>query len=163
MIAVRPEPVATALVGYRAWTIKGGALQPVSNTYLPIDSWVTGTAEAVCLRTGCYSPEDWKHGPDETPHPPCNCGLWAHATLDHDRMEPSAPDLVKGLVVAWGRVVVHEHGFRARHARVVAFLDEGRTFISALGERYGVGALGERYGVPVLPERELVAYAGWWS
>ena len=52
----------------------------------------------------------------------CNCGLSAYYELAEEPDLP-APDAVWGAIVAWGRVVECETGFRAQYARPIALLD----------------------------------------
>jgi hypothetical protein len=60
------------------------------------------------------------------------------------------------VVSAWGRLVVHNDGFRAEHARVEALsVPDGL-------ERFGavqVSRAAERLGVPLVPHGELPAFA----
>jgi hypothetical protein len=156
------EPVATPFIGYRMWTINGGSLQPLMYNHIFVDWWTTGTAKAQCLRQGHYEHHPWEHDTTDVPYPPCTCGLWAYNTLERNGMRPTGSNEVKGAIVAWGRIVEHEYGFRSQYAQVIAFLDEGHTYISELGEDYGVDVIASLYGVPALLQSELLQYTKWW-
>jgi hypothetical protein len=53
----------------------------------------------------------WSH---EAPNVDCSCGL--HATRDLDFLRRTRCPAVLGRVALWGRVIEHEHGYRARFA-----------------------------------------------
>jgi hypothetical protein len=53
----------------------------------------------------------WSH---EAPNADCSCGL--HATRDIDYLRRTRCPAVLGRVALWGRVIEHEHGYRARFA-----------------------------------------------
>jgi hypothetical protein len=146
-------PVATALVGYRDWVVSGdGRLLSMTEAFCgtrtPPDgvrgAWseLGRVATAFCVRTG--------HSGLCDDALVCECGLHAYAEPHHWK----GSGLLHGVVVAWGRIEMHERGFRAEHARPVAFLDQVTPWL-----RRGV----ERYGLPVLSASELVAYARWWG
>lgn len=67
--------------------------------------------------------------------------------------------LVHGVIAGWGRVVLHERGFRCRNAKVVAVLDPGEISFPEAGDPGRVhGAyedLVKRSGVPTLSRKEL--------
>jgi hypothetical protein len=107
------------------------------------------------------------------------CGLHAY-----NAVTPYGGGRVHGCVVAWGRIVEHDEGFRAQRARPLALLaDESyddceramlldtpselsppTMSLDPAGIRPGALArAAERYGLPVLPLDELVAYAGWFG
>jgi hypothetical protein len=139
---MRAEPVARAVAGFREWTFGPDAqLRPVEFGTAFLDAWAAGVTTARCPRG---------HAP---PHPGCTCGLHAHTDLP---ARAGSPWRVLGAVVLWGRVVVHEHGLRAEHARPVALLDEAGAHRPDL-RRAAAG----RHGIPLLPRDELLAYVEW--
>lgn len=132
-VPVLPEvpTFSECVVGYRAWVIDGDdRLWPASDHRAP---WVPGinTARCNCGVRGALS-FDWSlrdgqrvlepHPQHEAPETDCTCGLyswrrprsqWKTAfRLKDGRM-------VCGAVASWGRVMVHDDGFRAEHACVV--------------------------------------------
>jgi hypothetical protein len=64
----------------------------------------------------------------DAPHEDCSCGI--HAARDpasvwtylHGRDDPQTVRRVLGRVLLWGRVVEHELGWRASHARPLDFV-----------------------------------------
>ena len=83
----------------------------------------------------------------------CSCGIYATRNLrDPGRVWRSGPQYanhVVGAVTLWGRVVEHEWGYRAEHARPVALL-----------EGFGVQTVADAYRVPVLSADELLSGFG---
>lgn len=97
-----PEPdeafwSPTAVVGWRGWTWSNGALHGM---WL---EWPTPSLTAGC-RHGCEKPPRWS----------CTCGIYA--TMDRNHVTHGN---VLGEVELTGRVVEHEHGYRAQHARIL--------------------------------------------
>jgi hypothetical protein len=87
---------------------------------------------------------------------------------------------VAGAIVAWGRIIQHQTGFRAEHARPIGFAEPKHHHsctTDAVAALYGGQAgwaccamdpslpvrMADRYGVPVLPMDELAVYAGWFG
>lgn len=142
MIITRP------VVGFRSWhTDADGHLgsQTSADEGLPI--WDDDLAQARC---------PYAHDP---PDEGCGCGLWANA-----RIEPDGGSLVCGAIMAGGRVVLAEGGFRAQYARPIALLDdESYPFGFDPGgyRAEHIEAVARRRGLPILPADELAAYAAW--
>ena len=114
---------------------------------------------AACRRSG-------RRSLHRAPHHDCACGLYAthpdsawfaFGLLYRKRTPPLAR--IAGIVEAWGRVELHEDGFRAEFARPVAVALVGAPAESDLGG--AVARLADRYAseVLVLEDHEaLVAY-----
>jgi hypothetical protein len=101
---VGSEPI----VAWRAWALTGHRdgdgllLRPVAKrtrTWKPRE-----TVEASCRTTR------WHDAPD----PRCTCGL--HGTHGLEVLRKTRCPAVLGRVALWGRVIEHEHGYRARYA-----------------------------------------------
>src|SRR5215218_10469019 len=75
----------------------------------------------------------------------CECGLHGYTAPYHW----SKSGLVHGVVLAWGRIVVHDRGLRAEYGRVLALLDQPCAWFDRVVDRYCV---------PVLSGDELPAY-----
>jgi hypothetical protein len=97
--------------------------------------WDHGTASADCP-TGCADP----------PEPACLCGIYSCFVAPTLPSGPRSP-IVVAEIAAWGQVLIHEHGFRARHAQVVRLLADD---FSPATRHY----LARYYEVPVLPDFE---------
>jgi hypothetical protein len=103
-VEVEVEPI----LAWRSWTLTGRRdgesllLRPVtagSRAWRPRE-----VAQATCRLA-------WSH---EAPNADCSCGL--HATRDIDFLRRTRSPAVLGRVALWGRVIEHEHGYRARFA-----------------------------------------------
>jgi hypothetical protein len=161
---VSPEPVAEPIVGFRQWgTRRGGlfsgifvagrfipnpALSLVAPRAMPSPWPTTGDRVAKCFAVRGHA----------APYRDCRCGYAAYYMLPEEPDLPAA-QAVWGAVVAWGRVVECERGFRAEYARPVALLDCENPFDRRERKRAAVAA--EHYNVPLLPRDELIAYASW--
>jgi len=88
------------------------------------------------------------------PHEACQCGIYAYHTPG-PRSWFGEAYWCEGVVSAWGRIVVHEDGFRAEHARVEAVAVPASAAYGAAAVR----AAAERLGVPLIAHGELEAFA----
>ncbi len=159
-----PEPVAEPLVGFRHWGTRRGLLFSgifVAGRFVPNPAlamvapraapspWPTdGDREARCFALRGHT----------APYRDCRCGYAAWYALPEDPPLP-ALEAVWGVVVAWGRIVECERGFRAQFVRPVALLDKPNPFETRKRRRAEDAA--ETYEIPLLERDELIAYAGW--
>jgi hypothetical protein len=60
------------------------------------------------------------------------------------------------MIVAWGKIVECERGFKAQHARIVALLEEAEPVVD-------LTPILDRYQIPLLPLDELEQYAHVWG
>ena len=160
---MRAEPAAEPLVGFRHWGARRGGLYSgifVAGRFVPNPALSMVAPRAV--------PSPWPTDGDrpakcfavrghEAPHRDCRCGYAAYYALPEDPELP-ARQAVWGIVVAWGRIVECERGFRAQYARPVALLDCENGF-DPKGKSARLAA--EHYAIPRLPREELLAYAAW--
>jgi hypothetical protein len=104
---------------WRSWTLAGSRdglrvrLMPIAGDGRP---WPPRRPAAGSCR---------RHRTHVVPHLDCTCGL--HAVGDPDRLRQARDPAVFGSVALWGRVVEHEHGFRAelgypQRLRLVCYL-----------------------------------------
>ena len=100
-VATLPEPIHA----WRTWTLVGSRdgsrvrLAPIAGDGRP---WPPRRpAEASCTR----------HRSHVRPELDCTCGL--HAVESPDELRRTRDPAVLGSVALWGRIVEHEHGFRA--------------------------------------------------
>jgi hypothetical protein len=151
--AVTAAPdLARAVVAFRSWRLAGERLM---SPFIPC-RWEGREMHAACydanrrLQRGV----GWLAEPHESPHEACQCGIYAyHAPGPHSWFGEAY--WCEGVVSAWGRIVVHDDGFRAEHARVEAVAVPASA-------AYGTAAVGDaaaRLGVPVIPHGELEAFA----
>lgn len=94
--AFRWGPIA----GVRRWAVRGGRLQAIVRNTV----W-SSPMEARCYHRG--------------PSPGCWCGLYAVKPEAHRLlMEVWCLDFAVGVVSLYGRVIEHQHGWRAQYARI---------------------------------------------
>ena len=136
------------LTGFREWQVDvhGCLLAFGSRT---ADVWrPESVAVAECRAT-------WAQGctPGWTPHvaptAESRCGLHAHTNLGRSVGAGRFHGAI-GAVCAWGRIVLHQRGFRAQYARPIGLLATGEELV-----RRAAG----RYCLPVLSREELVVHA----
>lgn len=166
------------IIGFRMWTAENGLLRSSGAGNALWDPDVTVAECEGFDKVRALIPPSLAHLLDEPevsrePHPApkadCGCGLYAY----HG---PQALDGVAifGAIAAWGRVEVHEVGFRAEKARIVALaIDDSclydkprRELIERLAATYGAKAVpgyllaeeARKHGIrcpkELLPERE---------
>ncbi|MEX2196628.1 MAG: hypothetical protein WD844_15205 [Thermoleophilaceae bacterium] len=149
-MSAAPDYAEPAL-GFRAWLLPDGgrALRPASYSRAV---WEPGPNRAAChalnFKRGLRDP------PHAAPHGDCSCGLYAfHAasTLEEGfRRE----DHCAGVVAGWGELELHQDGFRAEWAAVLALA--GDTASGTRRDR--LAATAARYRVPLIPFDALEAY-----
>jgi hypothetical protein len=106
-----------AVVGYRLWGWREGGL------YGAWERWMTATKTATC-----------RAGNDEVPHSDrrcgrLGCGIYATKDLEsllEEHTTAASDGYLAGMVELTGKVVEHEHGYRAQRATVVAAALIGR-------------------------------------
>ena len=161
------EDADEPIVGFRRWGVRRGGLFSgifVAGRFVPTPArtliaprvppmpWPAGEPHAA----KCFA----LRGHD-APFAACNCGLSAYYELPEEPDLP-APAAVWGAVVAWGRVVECETGFRAQYARAIGLLDAYNPLDFARPLKRARDAA-EAYGIPLLPRDELLAYAAWYG
>jgi hypothetical protein len=126
-ITEAPEPV----FGFRAWSVHGtGSLR----SRFGAERWEPGAD----FTAHCKA---WPDGP--CPHCDCVCGVHAFRDLRHLKSWRGGTH-VTGAVALWGRIIEHELGFRAEHARPVALI-----------ESHYAQRVADVYGLPVLSRESL--------
>ena len=158
------EPVAEPLAGFRWWGARRGRLYSgifVAGRFVP--------NPALSLVAPRATPSPWPTSADrvakcfavrghEAPYRDCRCGYAAYYALPEEPDLPAA-EAVWGAVVAWGRIIECERGFRAQYVRPIALLDSENPFDRRKKKRSALAA--EEYAIPLLQRDELVAYASW--
>jgi hypothetical protein len=145
--------LAAAVVAFRSWRLAGERLM---SPFVPC-RWEDRTMHALCFdaNRGLTRGVGWLDEPHESPHEQCQCGIYAYHAPG-PRSWFGEAYWCEGVVSAWGRLVVHNDGFRAEHARVeaVAVPRTLREFGAAHVHRAA-----ERLGVPVIAHDDLEGYA----
>jgi hypothetical protein len=127
--------------------------------------WVPGRNDAVCAQLWTTTAAvvtvdgyvlnathvEWTH---KAPDPNCGCGLYAMHTIDV-ALEHAAVwgvTWVLGAVLGWGALEVHDDGWRAQHACVVALAIQREVIEPGAGvRRQSVRAVAERYRAELVP------------
>lgn len=122
------------IVGFRSWYVRGtGQLRSLAYSTV----WEPGETMTAKCRLLCGA----------CPHKACRCGIYAFRELDS--ISPRrAGTYVTGAVELSGRIVEHELGFRAQHARPVA-----------LCESFYAHRIADVYGLPVVSREDLAMEA----
>jgi hypothetical protein len=133
---IRTIETSEPVIGFRSWrAYEIGDLLSLHSG----ERWVPG----VDLTAHCKP-----HPVHAVPHRDCVCGVHAFRDLCHVRPQ-ALGTAVTGAVALWGRIVEHELGFRAQHARPVA-----------LCESHYAQRVADVYGLPVLSRESLELEAG---
>jgi len=144
--------------GYRMWVRREGRLHGART------AWDGPSMEARCL--GGSHPVQTvtgvPHTGGECGSPPC--GIYAMSDLDGMLTGLALPGRVLGLVALSGKVVEHEHGYRAGAARVVAMamlvdgtlrLGSGPAWVADLfGGVHPDAAMGSAISIPIRPRSD---------
>jgi hypothetical protein len=119
-----PAPDYLGLVaGVRTWR--------VANTmWARMGGWLWSLAMLDCWRKG----KEWKEAEcrrgHRIPGDKCGCGIWAFFDVETMESElglvpaPGEVEYVSGIIGAAGDIVVHDLGFRAQYAKVLALFED---------------------------------------
>ena len=150
--------LAAPVVGFRAWRLgRDRLLSP----YIPC-RWEGRTMHAACYdaNRSLLRGEGWLAEPHESPHPRCQCGIYAYHRPGL-RAYYGEWAWAEGVVSAWGRIEVHHDGFRAEHARIEALARPDRDEPAV---RQTIEGIARDLGVPLIGRDELadaaLAYGG---
>ena len=141
------------MAGFRAWRVANGRLL---SPYIPC-RWEGRVMHAACYDANrvLVRGEGWLDGPHASPHPDCQCGIYAYHRPGL-RTYFGEVWWCEGVVTAWGRIIVHGDGWRAEHARIEALappeVDDERPAPP-------LDAIAGRLGVPLVPRESLAEVA----
>ncbi len=122
------EFYANATLGFRQWyfNLKSGEDEPPfleglhkHDFYQPRYRWdLEGPnhAECLCLK---FHPDSFSKEHGEVPNTGCSCGFYAHGRRDASNSE-STVHIVGGVVAGWGKLELHERGFKCSAAKILA-------------------------------------------
>lgn len=104
------------VIGFRQWKIENDFLYPVSTGK---DPWLPGPQRAVCAH--------YQHTGKGTFHDPCipavqpycECGFYALHKLSEAQWYG---DKMRGIVLGWGRMAIHNEGWRSQFVEVAALI-----------------------------------------
>jgi hypothetical protein len=147
-VTAAPDLIAP-VVAFRSWRLAGEQLM---SPFIPC-RWEERVMHATCFDANRVLTRGvgWLAEPHGSPHEACQCGIYAYHTPG-PRSWFGEAYWCEGVVSAWGRLVVHNDGFRAEHARVEALaVAEG---LERLGGTH-VQRAAARLGVPVVAHDQL--------
>jgi len=115
-----------SVIGYRAWVFDVRERLPVLTS--PYDfyrtQWPYGTLEAKCGQAPRLMAGKPEHSADSVPNINCECGIYASSDpLFKLQARRKIRAALYGEVELFGRVIIHEHGYRAQYARVSDIYD----------------------------------------
>ena len=123
-----PEFYANATLGFRQWYFspRTEGNQPPSLEGLvkygfgrPRYRWnLKGPNHAECLRLK-FNPDSFSEEHGEVPNTGCSCGFYAHGLRDASNSETTV-HMVGGIVAGWGKLELHERGFKCGMAKILA-------------------------------------------
>ena len=92
---------------------------------------------------------------ETTPAAHCSCGIYAFYDYDFAMKELANHEII-GVVQGWGKIQIHETGFRAEFMRILGFIDEGFQWQGKADPDYleKLLALSKKYVVPIMGKRE---------
>jgi hypothetical protein len=107
------EKTILPIVGYRFWGIlKDGTLIPIGD--LGHDKWTYGVNHSYCYDSECPGMEN------------CECGFYAFREIPPlklwSNLEMRISGFVMGSVIGWGKVTLHETGWRSEYAKPIALV-----------------------------------------
>lgn len=148
------------IIGFRIWNVdraSGHLSSPIVSDFL----WEVGEPLiAVCAEHAYrirYSGFNDKGGP---PHDRCTCGIYAWKRLKNTEFSYGYnPNSVIGVAAFWGRMQLHESGFRSQYARPLAISDH----CPGIGDRAPdwkvvLNRFKSNTSLPVLPVSDLKDY-----
>lgn len=122
------EFYASATLGFRQWyfSLGSGENAPAfleglhkDDFYKPRYRWgLKGPNYAECLRLK-FHPDSFSEKHGEVPKQGCSCGFYAHGRRDASNSE-STVHMIGGVVAGWGKLELHERGFKCGVAKILA-------------------------------------------
>ena len=144
------------VIGWRAWgwtdsryltsQIVGSGTAPFGH-YIWHDKHMTAECMPTPFTPSAQRPSASHVAPGER----CFCGLYAYHEQPSSWTEV-APGQIRGLVKAWGEVMVHLRGFRAQYMEILAI---NFPALHSAGRQYFVREVAAKYDVPLVSLREL--------
>jgi len=174
------------IVGFRAWGISGVPIRLTGVVYTSGIWKPKEPTQAICMKmrgskfAHPYLQQASLVEPcDIAPNIVCNDGFFGFYTIDllNKSGMPFTHSLkaVRGTFQAWGKIILHEHGFRAEYVEPIAIVHETRetiikwmpmAFLSSEKKEEAFNQRNERlnylsrhYNIPVIPIEEIEGYS----
>ena len=169
-----PSLVVGPLQAYRCWHVNWDGDQPVLRSVYNPTIWpADAPLRATCVK-GSGSFAAWvralfsrtaKAATHPAPAWGCQCGVYGLTHLHGNELEevprvpgrdPERGAVALGVVLLWGRVIQHAHGYRAEYARPLKILKIAQP-PRARGVDSLLDAVAQRYAVQVVTRAEELA------
>lgn len=150
---------AEPVIGFRSWKLNAGLIA-LSGRIVPVQWEFRKATQAHCHEGFFKKAETGEH---KSPDAACTCGLYSYHSLEilEDR-QIGSERAVMGAVAAWGKICVHEQGFKAEYSRPLCLampaLPPGTRFIQS-SWRDLADKVAENYSIPLLEREDITAYA----
>jgi hypothetical protein len=173
------------LLGYRIWSMATSPISLTGIVYTSVKWTPKGPTHATCMRRTRANFSTTTKETNKCEHPPemkCNDGMFAF--YDLERMKSSGLPFthtffaVRGSVQGWGKIILHEDGYRAEYAQPIAIIDEteetikkwvpqAAAFLEPRLEfddaykmrRNRVKLVAQNYGLPIIPEDDIEEFS----
>jgi hypothetical protein len=139
------------VIGFRQWAIRDGLLWPVGS--YGRDAWEPGPQRAYCARSTHINGHSVPDPCIPVVSPWCECGFYALHSLSEAHW---GGDNIRGIVLGWGRMAMHNQGWRAQFVELVALIYPQHA---TKGDKEVVDSLAKAYGVPTVEWERAESYA----
>lgn len=158
---MRAPDLTQRIIGYRQWVVNSRLELKAVGVGDKAEPWKPGPQRAKCLvylsemNLPCIPVVDVN----------CHCGFYAlHKLKDAEQYGGYATtSTVQGIVSAWGRVAVHDSGFRAEYAEIVAIICPDEKVEKVEQGNYRFPALyrgvASKYNVPLIEYKYAEEFA----
>lgn len=181
------EFYAEPIVGFRTWGMGGVPLRLTGVVYTSGVWKPQEPTTAICMKMRAYSKfmhpylqPKWKGPCDCAPTWECNDGFFGFYTFDllNKSGLPFTHSMkaVRGTFQAWGKIILHEFGFRAENVEPIAVIDETKetiakwmpmaftTDIKTKNEAFNqrrerITYLCNNYNIPLVPVEDIGEYS----
>ncbi len=175
------------LLGWRIWSMGTNPVALTGVVYTSVKWEKNKPTHAICMRAERSKYGGKARNNEYIPcvHPPeyrCNDGMFAFYNCETMKTSglPFTHTLlaVRGTVQGWGKVILHEDGYRAEYAQPIALIDETDETISKwIPQAFSfyepkipaeeafkirkqrVKLIASNYGIPVIPEDDIEEYS----
>lgn len=138
------------VLGYRIWFLRQDGLRSMSRNH----RWEAGKNVAECRPRQTLA-DHASYRRHTAPREECECGFYGWHEVEE--LDPRDGTRVLGAFRAWGRIAVHNDGFRAQYAEpVVLSIPEATMTISQV---HRMDRVAREYGLPLVRRQDFQAAA----
>jgi hypothetical protein len=147
-------------IGFRVWRIDEMLTGPRLASPHRHAAWLPGVPlKAECKDESGALALAHPHRKQPGVSPPiegCTCGIYAYHEAD-DMVDALTSRLVGGAVVAWGRITIHQEGFRAEFARPLALCYQ--QMLVAGSTALSLARVADVYRLPMIDAGHIAVFA----